>query len=361
MSVPRLLKSALDSDGNISFKRNGIGYLTDCISCVTSETINNLPTIRLEYPMYGSHAQEIVAGRYIVCKPNEIDAEQLFKITKVTEREFGNIAVSAEHCARQLKESVSGGFDADTAKDFVLQMNANAYNNICNIGTKIDAQKAFRGKNKMPRTLWSLLVEEDASFIGLYGGELKFNNFTVSILQARGADRGLVLQHGINVSNITRTTEYSRPATAFYPFWYMEDQGYVDLPEKVLTVYGNNDFDSNGAEALDLTFDFSEKPTEQELREKALYWIPKKQKNGKRGNIQVDFFGLPKSQDEKTRKIPIGIGDIVRVNSKELHLMGEHLKVVSLDYDVLSERVQKIGVGDVLPDFADLIISITRR
>lgn len=355
MSIPRLIDYKLGIGD--TFRKNGFGFLVDAISCVVSETVNKIPKLRLEYPVLGNHAEELNAGRYIVCKPNDLDGEQAFVITKVTNNEFGTVSVNAEHCARQTKESMVAGFNSSDSKTFIESMKTNALNNFCEISTDVEIQNSYIGRNEPPRTVWASLTDGDRSFIGLYGGEIKFDNFSVSVLKSKGRNRGLVLQQSVNVSNMTKTTEYISPSAHVYPFWYSEGNGgYVELPERIIPPISDEYLGS--VEKLDLTFEFEEKPTQDQLRDRALYWVPQKTKSNIFENITVDFLDV---SNGGKNKIPVYIGDIVRVNSQKLRLSGQYLKIVSLDYDVLSNSVKKIGLGQPIADFADLITSISRR
>ena len=60
--IPILFKSTATT-----FTSNGIGRLTDCISCTVTEERNGIYECEFEYPITGIRYSEILENRIIVC------------------------------------------------------------------------------------------------------------------------------------------------------------------------------------------------------------------------------------------------------------------------------------------------------
>ena len=64
------------------FDSNGIGLLTDAISCIVKEERNGSFELTLQYPQEGRLAKYITEDAVIKAKPNDKDGDQLFRIYK---------------------------------------------------------------------------------------------------------------------------------------------------------------------------------------------------------------------------------------------------------------------------------------
>ena len=58
------------------FTSNGIGRLSDAISAKVNDVLNGLFLLTMTYPKDGLHYNELIVGRLILAKPNEVDQSQ---------------------------------------------------------------------------------------------------------------------------------------------------------------------------------------------------------------------------------------------------------------------------------------------
>ena len=66
------------------FETNGLGRLSDAISCIVTEERNGAYELAMEYPENGIHASELETDRIIFAKPAAFETEQPFRIYKIT-------------------------------------------------------------------------------------------------------------------------------------------------------------------------------------------------------------------------------------------------------------------------------------
>lgn len=85
-----------------TFETNGLGVLSDTISCQVVEERNGIFEITLEYPLTGIHYQEIKQRRIIFVKPNPYEDPQPFRIYRITKPLSGKITVYAQHISYDL-------------------------------------------------------------------------------------------------------------------------------------------------------------------------------------------------------------------------------------------------------------------
>ena len=84
-----------------TFTSNGIGRLTDTITCECDEELNGLYEVVLTYPITGQYAEELTERRLIMVKPNQVSSPQPFRIYKVT-KQMKRIVVNAQHLSYDL-------------------------------------------------------------------------------------------------------------------------------------------------------------------------------------------------------------------------------------------------------------------
>ena len=66
------------------FTSNGLGRLSDAISCIVTEERNGIYELEMVYPETGVHASEIDMNMFIYAKPSVYGTEQIFRIYKIT-------------------------------------------------------------------------------------------------------------------------------------------------------------------------------------------------------------------------------------------------------------------------------------
>ena len=71
------MKPILYSPTETTFAHNGIGVLTDCVSCVVTEERNGAFELEMAYPVDGAFYTSIAVDAIIKAKPNETKGDQL--------------------------------------------------------------------------------------------------------------------------------------------------------------------------------------------------------------------------------------------------------------------------------------------
>ena len=96
LRFPILYESAVqDSD------TNGIGALSDTLTCQAHRDSNQFPTLQMTYKLDGIHAKDLKEGRIIMADEGPDFFHQKFRINQVT-RTDQNITVNATHIAGDL-------------------------------------------------------------------------------------------------------------------------------------------------------------------------------------------------------------------------------------------------------------------
>ena len=74
-----------DASENV-FTSNGLGRLSDCISCFVEEERNGKYELEMEYPVSGDHFAEILHSRFIFAVPADGKEPQPFRIYAITKQ-----------------------------------------------------------------------------------------------------------------------------------------------------------------------------------------------------------------------------------------------------------------------------------
>ena len=202
LSYPHLYKSLNDD-----LSRPGL-TLKDALTCTVAWNRNEYPTLQMTYPRDGIHMIDIQQDRYIMEDCGFKFVHQLFKITHITQ-ELDQVVVSAEHIAATLNDS--------TVSDQIQFANASPQDLMNQVLNTMQPQKEFKFDSNVSKVsnvnveggqqAGSILINPDQegdqavnSVLGLYGGELEFDNFEIHHSEHAGMDTGIVIDYGKNMS-----------------------------------------------------------------------------------------------------------------------------------------------------------------
>ena len=336
------------------FTTNGIGLLTDAVSCQIVEERNGSYELTLAYPTRGHLSSYITEDAIIKAKANDTDQPQLFRIYKSGKQIGSNTTWYAEHISYELtanpveKFSVSG-MNAEQAltallKAAILPHKYTTYSDITTVhGTNIDDVVSVR----------KALGGVEGSILDTWGGEYHFNNYRIELLRARGIDKGVTIEYGKNLIDAKQEKSISNAVTAIFPYAKYTPEGseketYVSLKEKILKI-DNNDYAYTRCEIVDFSSEWENGTviTEDMLREKATTYL-KKVKTEPDINITLSYAQLKKTKDYKNLQVMenIALCDTVTVRIEKLGINAT-AKVVKTKYDSLKERYESMEVGSV--------------
>ena len=337
--------------GETSFSGNGLGRLSEAITCTVEEERNGKYELEMEYPVTGAHFGDIRNSCIIWAEPSDAYREQPFRIYKISKPMGGKIKIQAEHISYQLSHIPVSAFTATTAPEALLGLKTNAAE-ACPFEFWTD--KTTRGAFEVlkPSSIRSMLGGTKGSILDIYGGEYEFDRYTVKLYAERGMDRGVTLRYGKNITDITQEENIQNTITGIYPFYRKTGDNGVDivveLPEKVLHSENAGNFPYKRTVPLDLSNDFDDTPpTEQELRDRANAYITSNKIGVPAVSIKVSFIPLWQTEEYKdvANLERVRLCDTVSVVFPQLHISAQ-AKVVRTKYNVLAGRYEEIELGD---------------
>lgn len=337
-----------------NFQSNGIGILTDCISCTVTEEANGLYELSMTYPMDGIHFDKIVERGLLKVKPNQTSNPQLFRIYSIIRPMSGLVTITAAHISYDLSSIPVSAFTAYSAAEALAGLRNNAVIN-CPFELVTDKTTSATFAVTVPGSIRSKLGGQAGSVLDVYGGEYEFDNFRVILHKQRGADRGVSIRYGKNLTKLQQNRSSASVYTGVYPYWVnMETSEVMELPEKIILAEGVHDFE--GIKMLDVSEDFMEPPTEDELRTYARDYVKRNNIDEPRVSVSVSFAQLEQTEEYKGMALLERVSLFDRVNV-EFPALGVSItsKAVRLVYNVLLDRVEQVTLGSVNANLSDTI------
>lgn len=354
------MKPILFAENATVFTSNGIGRLSDAISCVVTEERNGQYELEMDYPIDGKHYLDIGIRKIIVAVPCDGGTLQAFRIYQISRPINGRVTINAQHISYDLCKNVSMPFsisaDPTACASTLAGLKTNAVET-CPFDFWTDVTTYGTYNQTTPGSIKSQLGGVEGSVLDQFGGEYEWDNFTVKLHNQRGrsiSSTGITLRYGKNITDITQEENIENTATGVVPFWADTDGNIVTLTEKAVYSPYVNRYSQRLTVPLDLSDKFKEEPSETALRTAAQ--VVANKMGLPKVSIDVSFVALWQTEEYKE------IAPLQRVKlCDEVSVYFEKLgvdvtaKVVETEYDVLAERYKSIQIGSVRSNFAQTL------
>lgn len=337
-----------------AFSDNGLGALSDAISCTVTEARNGEFELEMEYPIAGIHYGELKNRCIVTAKPNPYADPQPFRIYRITRPLGGKVKVYAQHTSYDLSGVTVEPFSASSAAGAFSEIESKATgNNGFTFWT--DNQDAGNMTVSVPSSVRSILGGTEGSILDTYGGEYEWDGYLVRLWSQRGQNSGVTIRYGKNLTSLEQDENIAGVATGVYPYWAGENGDLVTLPEKTVDAPGTYDFEYYIP--LDLSGEFEEQPTVSQLRERAEQYVEDNNIGIPTVSLSVAFQPLDQTEEYKDIALleRVNLCDTVTVEYPELGVSAT-AKCIKTVYDALKDRYTSIDLGDAKTNMADTII-----
>lgn len=314
-----------------NFDNNGLGVLSEPISCYITEELNGDYSLELEYSANSKKAKHLEEW-------NIIKADgQLFRIYKVEKNSDGKniIKVWAKHIFY------------DLTYYFIEEMKAE------NCSVKTAMQKSLVGDLILIYTVDSDIITANSisvveknpveaifSIINIWGlGELKRDNFDIKILKSIGKDAGVLIVQGKNISGLKFNSDTTSVVTKLYPV----GKNGIKLAEKYISVPNWN---SDKYPPFPIIKKVEFKEAEDEVTLRTLAQESANVIGLSKVSIDIDFIELSKTKEyEKYKHLQtVNVGDFVIVRHKDFDI-DVKVPVLKIKKDILTCVNSKVELG----------------
>lgn len=354
----------LFSENTNTFTTNGIGRLSDVISCVVTEERNGQFELEMVYPADGKHFGDITLRALIVADASPAQTKQPFRIYKISKPINGKVTINAQHISYDLSKNVSMPFSVSASSSAC----ANALNGLktnavetCPFTFSTNVTTVASFAQLAPATIRQMMGGVEGSVLDQFGGEYKFDKFTVYLQASRGTTKNIPLRYGKNITDIKQEENIANTITGIVPFWSDSEGGdIVTLPEKVLHSSNAGSYSSYLTIPVDFSSDFEEKPTKSQLRTHGQAYINKYGIGIPKVSIDVSFVNLPDTEEYKglLNLLQLELCDTIPIEFSKLGISAS-AKVVKTEYNTLKDRYDRITVGEVGATLAKTITGVS--
>lgn len=347
------------------FTHNGIGILDDNIyDAVIEEELNGLYVLSFKYPLFAPHGLEI-NGQYLIKAPTP-DGDQLFRVANHAPS-MGELNVFCYHVFYDLVDNL--------IEDTFIQ-DKNGQSALQQISERLQYKTKFTFSSDISKVASSRLVQknpveaildsnQENSFVSRWGGELKRDNFNVNIMQQRGKDRGVVIQHKKDLLGYEADVDWQSPITKIMPKGF---DGLL-LPEKYINSYFIRnyinpkirvvEFEHIKAAIGDYVDDEDAVPLEEAykmLRDAAQAMYDVQKVDQPKATYKVEFQELSQTEEYKDFAVlqRVYMGDTVTVEHKEDNI-NVQAKVISYKYDPVKKEYIEITLGNFKESFTNAV------
>lgn len=342
------------------FNSQGVGCLTDCITCYVHEKLNGVYELKFTYPITGVHFSDIKVGAIVDAIPSDGKAVQHFRIDTITKPIGGKVTVEATHISYQLSYVPVKPFDAVGVLEALNGLKENSLtSNPFSVWTDI-SNTATKYSQQEPASFRQRLGGVAGSILDCFGGEYEFDNYTVKLYAHRGTDRGVVIEYGKNLTDLEQEESIDKVITGIVPFWKASNGDKVVSIETPIESEYASKYPFKRTVVKDFSSNFEEEPTVEQLRAYTESYIKNNCVGVPQVSLDVSFVALEDTEEYKSlSRERINLGDTVTVRFAELGVDAK-AKVIEYKYDVLAERYDSLKIGSVRSSLASTISEITK-
>lgn len=371
--IPVLYSKTATKEETLS--TSGLGALVDSVKCEVTEERNGIFEAVLQYPVAGALFPYIVDGALFKAQASDGTAPQLFRIYKSSKPLKGIVTYYAEHISYTLNGLPVTGLKVKNVTAQTAMRTAFAF---CPIPHEFNAYSDITTPNsteiKIPCALRGILGGVAGSILDTYGGEFEFDNYDVRLWLHRGANNGVTLRYGKNITDLKQESNISECYTHLFPYAKKIDvtttegggteqtETVLTLSEQVLPLISPADVGHSKALIYDFSNAFQEGDefTEDALRTKAQAFIAATELGAPTVNITLSFIDLAQTEDYKdiAPLERVRLCDTVNVYFEPLGITA-NAKVIKIVYDCLKEKYKSIEIGSVKANFADTVKTLT--
>lgn len=336
---------------------NGVGVLADAISCVVTHQLNGEDEMQMTYPITGQLFDQIEPRAVIVADVERTRGNQPYRIYRITKPINGKVTIYARHLAYDLQGVVVEPFTASTIQAALSGLKSHAMTpNPFTFSSTRTTASTFRVN--VPTSVWDLMGGQQGSLLDVYGGEYTFDGYNITLENRVGADNGVSVRYGVNMTDLTQDENIANCYTGVVAYWASDEEGVVYSP--VVSAAGTYGYVK--ILSVDMSDKWENKPTVAQLKSAAATYITANEIGVPKVSWTVGFVPLDTTEEYKDLAIleRVSIGDTVTVKFERLGVDAS-ARVNKIVWDVLQDRYDSVSLGSVKANIADTIAAQARE
>lgn len=336
------------------FTTHGLCRLSDALSTEAYTEGNGQREFTLEYPVTGENYDEILIERIIGAYADDSKSVQGYRIYAITKPINGIVTIYAHHVSYDLSGKIvtvpSGSYTPSSL--MALLFSGTSFTGWSDIADSKTVSFS------VPTSVASILGGVEGSILDIFGGEYEFDNFTVKLHAQKGADNGVIVEYGKNITNIVDEYNTEGVFTSIVPY-----ASYTDADGNEQVVVGdkitfNSILTTEKTAAIDFTdrFDYDTVPTKAALATLGNAYIANNNPGNTVSNINLSFVPLWYDGSDDS----VGLYDTITARHTKLGV-DKKVKVVAIWYDCLAERISRMTCGRLSSNFVSTVVDLQNQ
>ena len=365
----------LYNEEEMEFITQGIGALSDAISCKVVEELNGSYELTMQYPVTGLHFSDIILNRLILADHAPSRQSEPFQIYKISKPINGIVTIYAEHISYRLSYVPVSPFTANNCVEALNGLKEHA-DEPCQFTLYTDKSTIAEYKQIIPHSFRELLGGVDGSILDTYRGEYEFNRFNIRFTQHRGVyKKSASIRYGKNLTDLKQEESIENTVTGIYPYWQgtktitstssdgetvsKTEDVVVTLPEKIIYSENKDKYSYHRTIPKDFAYRFQDKPTEAQLRAAAQLYV--KEIGIPEVNLTVSFLSLASMEENKHfSDETVYLGDTVPIEFIKLGIMTD-AEIIKATYDTLMDRYDTLELGTTSSSLSKTIVAMQKK
>ena len=365
----------LYNEEEMEFITQGIGALSDAISCKVVEELNGSYELTMQYPVTGLHFSDIILNRLILADHAPNRQSEPFQIYKISKPINGIVTIYAEHISYRLSYVPVSPFTANTCVEALNGLKEHA-DEPFQFTLYTDKSTIAEYKQIIPHSFRELLGGVEGSILDTYRGEYEFNRFNIRFTQHRGVYKeSAYIRYGKNLIDLKQEESIENTVTGIYPYWQgtktitstssdgetvsKTEDVVVTLPEKIIYSENKDKYSYHRTIPKDFAYRFQDKPTEAQLRAATQSYV--KEIGVPEVNLTVSFLSLASMEENKHfSEETVYLGDTVPIEFIKLGIMTD-AEIVKATYDTLMDRYDTLELGTTSSSLSKTIVAMQKK
>ena len=347
------------------FRSNGLGALKDVMSCEVHEVLNGEYELTMEYPVTGQHFEDIKELCLILAKPSASEDPQPFEIYKVGSEIGGIVTIYAQHISYRLSMIPVKPFTASDPTTAILKLNQYA---VYTVPFTITADTTRTGELKIENPMSARAVIGE--IIKKYDLEVKWSMFSVHMSDRRGADNGVTISYGKNLTELQHESDLSETITGVLPYWSgMSNSGTSSQTIKLVgDVVLDETHDPLYPYHRVVPYDFSNwfgegvVPTLADLQQAGAQYLANYHTGLPKEQMDASFIPLWLTEEfkQKASVERVSIGDTIRIVASKINI-DARARIVEATWNVLKERYDDLVTGKARNGLSEQFSKVTEQ
>ena len=338
----KILDSSKSLSVLVSDSTNGLGTIQP-LECAVTEELNGIYECEFTVLTTDKHYEDLKNSGLIKVTVGD-GSEQIFRVYFISEPINFVVTVKAQHISYDLSKIVVKPFTATGAVNVKNQLVSHilgsypftTWTDITNTTSTFTLD--------IPRSFRECLGGYEGSVLDVLRCEYEWDNLTVKLHARRGADNGVRIAYGKNLTDFVQEQNNENVYDGVY--------GYAVVDE--VTYEASNYFNKTGATTpkilnVDFSSDYEtgQVPTAADLLAKATTYAQNNSIEVPSVNIKIDFVPLWQTEEYKDilQLERVSLGDTVHVYFDKLNVEASS-RVIKTVWNVLTNKYDSIELGD---------------